>query len=45
MKPFIALWTGLTLGLGAPAPVDPDPGTLRELQVVPVPTWKVSSSR
>jgi type IV pilus assembly protein PilQ len=35
MKPFIALWTGLTLGLGAPGVVDPEPGTLRELQVVP----------
>ncbi len=35
MKLFIALWTGLTLGLEAPGVVDPEPGTLRELQVVP----------
>ncbi len=35
MKPLIALWTSLALGVGGPAaPVD-EPGTLRDLQVVP----------
>ncbi len=40
MKSLIALWTGLALGLGAPGHGFPeheasDPGTLREMQVLP----------
>jgi type IV pilus assembly protein PilQ len=40
MTPFIALWTGLALGLGSPGLDLPgngamDPGTLREMQVLP----------
>jgi type IV pilus assembly protein PilQ len=43
MTSFIALWTSLVMGLGAPAPgasgilpaAPADPGTLRELQVLP----------
>ncbi|TVP42531.1 MAG: type IV pilus secretin family protein, partial [Gemmatimonadales bacterium] len=35
MTPFIALWTSLVLGLGSPGAPALDPGTLRDLQVVP----------